>query len=140
MSATLIAPACLVTSLPFLKITIVGILRIFSCAPIDCSSSVFNFASLTPGERSRDACSKAGAIILQGPHHGAQKSTTTGISLLFICLRKLSAFSVTGSWLNSALRHLPQAGPASSFSAGIRFVVLQNGHTICFVLLIILTK
>ena len=41
-------------------------------------ASVSSLASRTPGASRAAACSNAGAIIRQGPHHGAQKSTTSG--------------------------------------------------------------
>src|SRR5437867_2391270 len=43
-------------------------------------SSTFTFPILTAPAFSRATSSRSGAIILQGPHHSAQKSTITGLS------------------------------------------------------------
>src|SRR5258708_28200616 len=56
--------------------TSVGIERIPKAPANSCCSSVFTLANTTSGCAS-DACSYTGAKPLQGPHHGAQKSTTT---------------------------------------------------------------
>src|SRR3989442_1137867 len=59
----------------------VGIERIPKAPANSCSSSVFTLANTTSGYAS-DAFSYTGAKPLQGPHHGAQKSTITiGFSL-----------------------------------------------------------
>src|SRR5579863_4408406 len=41
-------------------------------------SSMFNLAMVTLSPSSADSSSSAGAIMRQGPHHSAQKSTRTG--------------------------------------------------------------
>ncbi len=46
----------------------------------------------------------------QGPHQGAQKSTTTGNWLRPVCLAKLSLSSATGSPVTSGWWQLPQSG------------------------------
>ena len=101
------------------------------CAAIACSASVSSFARRTPGSSSAAACSKAGAIILHGPHHGAQKSTTTGISFLPMCLEKLSARNSSGRAVNKLPLHFPQHGTSFIRSAGIRLTAAQWGQTIC---------
>src|SRR5438046_3843432 len=59
----------------------VGIERIPKAPANSCSSSVFTLANTTSGYAS-EARSYTGAKPLQGPHHGAQKSTITiGFSL-----------------------------------------------------------
>src|SRR6266851_8467912 len=59
----------------------VGIERIPKALANSCCSSVFTLANTTSGCAS-DARSYTGAKPLQGPHHGAQKSTiTVGFSL-----------------------------------------------------------
>src|SRR5437773_2201331 len=59
----------------------VGIERIPKAPANSCSSSVFTLANTTSGYAS-EARSYTGAKPLQGPHHGAQKSTiTNGFSL-----------------------------------------------------------
>src|SRR3982751_700913 len=39
---------------------------------------MFSLAAVTWSASSSEICSRAGAICLQGPHHSAQKSTSTG--------------------------------------------------------------
>ena len=108
ISGPLIAPGWRATSRPFLKTISVGIERMAYCEAMACSASVFSFARRIPGSSSAAACSKAGAIILHGPHHGAQKSTTTGISFLPMCLEKLSARNSSGWAANKSWLHFPQ--------------------------------
>src|SRR3954453_23726861 len=56
---------------------------------------MFSFAivSLSPG--SAAISSRTGATILQGPHHSAQKSTSTGLSLPSTSLAKLVSVTFT---------------------------------------------
>jgi hypothetical protein len=61
----------------------------------------------------------------QGPHHGAQKSTRTGMSLRVMCFSKLSVLSSTGCAVNSGFLQLPQLGCALSLSDGMRFTASQ---------------
>jgi hypothetical protein len=131
ISGAPIAPGWRATSRPPLKTIMVGIDRMEYCAAIACSASVSSFARRTPGSSSAAACSNAGAIILHGPHHGAQKSTTTGISFLLICLEKLSDRSSSGWAENSSRWHFPQRGASFRRSIGIRLTAAQCGQTIC---------
>jgi hypothetical protein len=54
------------------------------------------------------ASSNAGAICLQGPHQGAQKSTTTGISEFAMKVPSLSASTETGLESRSDFLQEPQ--------------------------------
>jgi hypothetical protein len=72
ISGARMAPDCLATSRPFLKITMVGMLLIAIFEAITCSSSVLSLANLISGSIWLATWANAGAIILQGPHHGAQ--------------------------------------------------------------------
>src|SRR5258708_18774898 len=130
MPDAFIAPDWRATSLPCLKRIIVGIAWMPNRPASACSSSVLTLASRTVGSRWPAACSNCGAMALHGPHHGAQKSTTKGMSLLAACVSKLWAFRATGCPPNSGAPqwpHLPPA-PAASFSRGARFSVLQLGQ------------
>src|SRR5947208_12514933 len=70
------APVWLNTSLPFLNAISVGMERM-SAAAASCSwASVSTFAYTTSGCSSEEAA-KVGANALHGPHHDAQKSTST---------------------------------------------------------------
>src|SRR5437660_10879675 len=57
-------------------------------------SSTFTFATLTAPAFSRAISSSSGAIILQGPHHSAQKSTITGLSSCVSSRSKLDSSSL----------------------------------------------
>src|SRR3954463_2919455 len=70
------APAWLNTSLPFLNAISVGIERMSAAAASCCSASVSTFAYTTSG-CSSDEAANVGAKALHGPHHDAQKSTST---------------------------------------------------------------
>jgi len=76
------------------------------------------------------AAAKAGAIWRHGPHHSAQKSTSSGIPLLFRWASKLRAPKVTGWPSNSALPQRPHLPPAVSLSYGTRFAVERAGQMI----------
>jgi len=64
-------------SRPPRKATSVGMLRMPKRPASSGSDSVFTFASRARGSSCVAARSKAGAIVLHGPHQGAQKSTIT---------------------------------------------------------------
>ena len=79
----------------------------------------------------RAASANAGAIILHGPHHSAQKSTSTGSSVA--CAKRASespsiAVGVAGS---SGSWQLPHLGPSSSRASGTRLRVRQWAQAIC---------
>src|SRR5215813_13254047 len=67
-------------------------------------SSTFTFATLTAPAFSRAISSSSGAIILHGPHHSAQKSTTTGLSCCVTSRSKLDSSSLITVELSMALR------------------------------------
>src|SRR5436305_2057250 len=60
-------------------------------------SSTLTFATLTDSAFSRAISSRSGAIILHGPHHSAQKSTSTGCALLVTSLSKFASLIVTAT-------------------------------------------
>lgn len=115
------APGCLATSRPPLKTAVVGMLLIWYRIARARFSSVLTFASRTLGSSSAAACSKNGAIILQGPHQGAQKSTTKGTSLRVSCRSKVWSVSVMGCPVKNGSLHFPQRGLSPSRALGIRF-------------------
>ena len=94
-----------------------------------CSSSVFILARRTCGSRALAACSYAGAIIRQGPHHGAQKSTTIGMSLRVTCRSKSAVVSAMGCPSNSGSRHWPHLGRSGRRGHGTRLIVRHSGQT-----------
>ncbi len=125
------APACRLISRPFLNRATVGMLRILYCAAVRWACSVFNLANRTRGSSCAVAVLKCGAIILQGPHQGAQKSTTSGKSLRFRCLSNVWSLSSIGWPVNSRSLQRPHVGLAESLSSGIRFTDSQCGQTTC---------
>src|SRR5262249_43594666 len=69
-------------------------------------SSTLTFATLTEPAFSRAISSNTGAIILQGPHHSAQKSTTTGLSWFVTSRSKLDSSSLITVEFSIALRNV----------------------------------
>lgn len=125
-----IAPDWRANSLPPDNRTIVGIERMAKRAAIACSASVSSLPRRTKGSNFAAAALNAGAICLQGPHHAAQKSTSSGIPLLLRCASKLVAPSVTGWASKRAPPQRPHLPPAVSLSRGTRFAVEQVGQMI----------
>src|SRR5262245_34523159 len=76
------APTWREASSPFLNSISVGIDMIPYFAAVAGFSSTFSFTIFTLPPIEPASSSSAGAIILHGPHHSAQKSTTTGWLLL----------------------------------------------------------
>ena len=66
------------TGWPFFIRTMVGMLRMPKAPASCCSSSELILASLKAPPYSVSSFSRMGPIALQGPHQGAQKSTSTG--------------------------------------------------------------
>src|SRR3954452_18440810 len=77
---------------------------------------MFSFAIVSLSPCSAAISSRTGATILQGPHHSAQKSTSTGLSLPSTSLAKL--VSVTFTVL-----------PAIGRSPSVDWLVLPGGRT-----------
>ena len=62
-----------------------------------CCSSTLTLPIFTLPSYSSASSSRSGAIILHGPHHSAQKSTSTGVGDCKTCWAKFSCVSVTTS-------------------------------------------
>ena len=99
-------------------------------APKLCSVSVLTLPKRTLGSNIPAACSNCGAIILQGPHQLAQKSTNRGKSDLPAWRSKLAALSSMGFPVNNPWWHLPQLGCSVRREPGTRFCVWQAGQMI----------
>src|SRR3954471_13852189 len=82
------APTWREASSPFLKSISVGIDMIPYFAAVAGFSSTLSFTIFTLPFIVPASSSSAGAIILHGPHHSAQKSTTTGSAHLSTCASK----------------------------------------------------
>src|SRR6266498_3810147 len=85
---------CSATS-PYLKIRSVGMARIPYSVAIDWYSSMLTLPTFTFPSYSLASSSRIGAIILQGPHHSAQKSTNTGVDALSTSCSKLASVRMT---------------------------------------------
>lgn len=125
------APGCWAATLPFLKIIRVGIERMAYLPAMSRACSVLSLAMRTFGSRLLVALVNSGAITLHGPHQSAQKSTTTGMSFLVMCLSKVVLFNSVGAPENSKLPHLPHLADRAGFDEGTLFVAAHLGHTIC---------
>src|ERR1700733_7351955 len=62
---------------------------------------------------SPEISSRMGAIILHGPHHSAQKSTSTGVSANLTCSSKLASLSAVMSLLIIVPSYVARAARAS---------------------------
>lgn len=85
------APMTLSFFSPFLKNSTVGMLRIPYLVAMLGQSSVLSLQQRTFPAYSLASSSITGAIILHGPHHGAQNSTRTGFSLAITRLFQLES-------------------------------------------------
>ena len=83
-------------------------LLILNLLPKNCSVSVFIFTKVALSGKSVVTEPNTGAKALQGPHHGAQKSTITGISELLIILSIFSELPVMILLSRSDFLQFPQ--------------------------------
>src|SRR5262245_10530241 len=109
MSAAGLAPAVRATSCPSTNTAIVGIERIWKRSPSSGTASVL---TLTINQRPAFDCAtftSSGATIRQGPHHGAQKSTTIGSwnDLIIASNASAEGTSKGSAGLLSAVPHFP---------------------------------
>src|SRR5689334_8851204 len=98
-------------SLPLWKKISVGMPWMPSREAVIWLSSVLSFAKTILPSYSRESSSKTGAIIRQGRHHGAQKSTTTGLSDFKTDSPKLASLTCTNVSDMSFLLGLAQPSP-----------------------------
>src|SRR5210317_526179 len=89
------APARFDTTWPSLKMNRAGMPRTPSCDAICCCESTSTLTTLIWPSMSVDSSSRTGPIILHGPHHSAQKSTTTGTSDLMTSASKVASVTAT---------------------------------------------
>src|SRR6202142_4610655 len=74
------APTFWASTVPFLNKIKVGMPRMLNFGGVAGFSSILSFAMRTLSLFCSAISSRTGAIILQGPHHSAQKSSSTGRS------------------------------------------------------------
>src|SRR6266571_8568356 len=106
------APIWREASSPFLKIIRVGIDMMPYLVAVAGFSSTLSFTTLILPAIVPAISSSAGAIIRHGPHHSAQKSTTTGS-----CALSTSASKVASDTLPTPMGHLvflPEKGASGA--------------------------
>lgn len=103
------SPACCCTSLPFAKTAKLGIPRTsYRAASCGCCS-VSTFSTIALPAMSAAVRATFGAAILHGPHHSAQKSTSTGTRAVCTTSSKSAASAAIGSFTGaSGCLHAPQ--------------------------------
>ena len=84
---------------------------------------------ILPERDSKEITLEQEAMLRQGAHQGAQKSTSTGSSLLAKNGSKFAVVSVTGWGSRMATWHLPQTGPLSRRPVRTRLTARHLGHT-----------
>src|SRR5262245_64184827 len=125
-----IAPAVRAASLPPSKIAIVGIERMRKRSPSSGNASVLTLTTTKRPAFDAATFASSGATIRQGPHHGAQKSTTTGSPALLTRASKTASLgtSMGSDGGGKAVLHRPQR--ASRPENGRRFRWPQEGHVV----------
>ena len=112
------APVILSTTSPFLNRIRAGIPLIPNLPEVSGLTSVFTFAIVI--SLSSAICDRTGPTILQGPHHGAQKSASTHSSLLVITSKSASPVSTTLPIdLSNQLHPINMCVGVETFSEGI---------------------
>src|SRR5581483_3935420 len=98
----------------------VGIDFTWCSADVRGFSSTFSLTIFTFPFRSLAACSSAGATARQGPHHGAQKSTSTGMGQSSTSRFQVASLAATGRSGNTLCLHRPHRGSSRRRLRGIR--------------------
>src|SRR5205814_7289277 len=101
--------------LPALKMITLGIDMTPSCIGTPGFSSMSIFMTLILSPSSPWICSTIGAIIRHGPHHVAQKSTSTGLSAFRTAVSK--SLSVTSSMFATYIPSLNAQSLESDFDS-----------------------
>lgn len=118
------APTMRSTTFPSLMTTIVGILKAWKRCAVAGLSSTFTLTTLRRPANSFDRSSRMGPTIRHGPHHGAQRSTTTaGAALASMSNVSSVAFTSHGR----TLAQLPQCGAPRALGR-ILFFLPQFGQ------------
>jgi hypothetical protein len=113
--------------------TSVGMLRIANRPAVRGLASLSTFTSTARPCSSRAATSNCGAMMRQGPHQAAQKSTTTGSSERATNVSKLLSSNVIGVAGSSGTPQRPHTGSSRNRSPGTRLVAWHWGQATCIV-------
>lgn len=106
----------------------VGMLRMLKRAASSCCSSVLTFPTCSLVARCCAVRSRVGAIIWQGPHQGAQKSTRTGKSLRPVCVANDVASSAMDRPDRISALHFGHLGCSPTRSVGVRTTEWHSGQ------------
>jgi hypothetical protein len=123
IAAVGIVPDRRAISRPLSRITSVGMDWMPNRRVRPRSASVLSLASRNAGSSWAVAAENAGAICRHGPHHGAQKSTSNGMSDRSASATKFAAVRTTGSPFRSAMPQRPHFASANILRSGTRLVV-----------------
>src|SRR4051794_9193002 len=104
------APILVAATWPPLNSIIVGMPRTPYFRGVCGFSSILTFATVTRPSISVASSSRNGAIILHGPHHSAQKSTSTGSLARSTTASKLLSLTGVGFIPNSSIQWLATLG------------------------------
>ena len=105
-----IAPWMRLATWPLRKSSSVGIAMIWYSDAVWMFSSVLSFTTFSVSERSPAISSTIGATMRHGPHHGAQKSTSTGRSDSMTSAWKLMSVTSVTSAMSLLVAGLLQKG------------------------------
>src|SRR5574340_465547 len=123
-----IAPEVRAASSPFRNRMRLGMPRMWWRIDTCGCASVSTLAKRTRVPSSAATCWNTGAIILQGPHQSAQKSTSTGRPARAMKRSKLSAARSIGLPGRINEPHLPHFGESARRSSGTRLTARQWGQ------------
>ncbi len=130
ISAAGLTPDTRETSRPPRKSASVGIDMMRKRSPSSGTASVLTLITSARPAMLRAAVSSSGAIIRHGPHHGAQKSTTTGTGACWTMVSNAaaSAASTGSAGGDSDAWQFPQRIARSSVANRRRFVLPHDGQ------------
>lgn len=123
------APITLSFFSPFLKKRTVGMLLIPYCVGMFGESSVLSLKHAIFPAYSLANSSITGAIILHGPHHGAQNSTNTGVSLAITRLFQVESVTTRTAQFHHMFilsPHSNKINTHSSFKQQVFIIILSR--------------
>src|SRR6056297_2651668 len=124
------APVLFDTTCPSLKMKSDGMPRTPMDAAVLGLLSTSTLATLIASPYSVASSSKAGPICLQGPHHSAQKSTTTGTLEFFTSASNVSSVTATVDMsllLAACAHHWGQGQNLCTGSGGVKMACPDEG-------------
>lgn len=124
------APACCLMGAPRENTMKLGMLCTWNRRARSGCASVSTFSTTALPASSVAARCTSGATMRHGPHHSAQKSTSTGTRACWMMSSNSSMFAFNGTASGAiALLQRPQRPWSARWRAGIRFSAPQFGQT-----------